>query len=131
MLKDLSAGVKISITRSINIAFEQYMADIKWEEERFAMADFMQAWRKYIEENASWYEQLTPEQRSSEEFHSELANKINETINKILGDEPTEEQIAQLDKLQAETGDETFYSCKLEAKYLLEKLEADVKKKSN
>lgn len=41
MYKELSSGIKISITRSISTSFETYLASIGWDEERFSMEDFI------------------------------------------------------------------------------------------
>ena len=53
MYKQLSSGVKISITRSITTAFENYLASIEWNEERFSMEEFMQKegtniWKNFL-----------------------------------------------------------------------------------
>jgi hypothetical protein len=125
MLKNLSSGTKISITRSIKTSFEQYMASIQWQESKFEIQDFIVAWRSYINEHASWYKNLSEEIKHNEEFHEELAVKINETIAKILSEEPSTQQIAKLEVLQEKSGTDIDYSCKLEAKYLIDKLEVN------
>jgi hypothetical protein len=124
MLKNLSSGTKISITRSIKTSFEQYMASIQWQENKFDIQDFISAWRSYINEYASWYKNLSDETKNDVEFHQELALKINETIEKILSEKPTPEQIETLENLQEQSGTDYDYSCKLEAKYLIELLES-------
>ncbi|MBM7577918.1 hypothetical protein [Jeotgalibacillus terrae] len=123
MLQQLPTGTKISITRSINTAFEQYMNEIDWNEDRFNMVEFMNAWSKYITTQASWYENLEPSVKESPEFHEQLANKINETIEKVLEEEPTPAQIERIEQLQMSTGTEMDFSCKAEAKYVIQTLE--------
>ncbi|MBW3110340.1 hypothetical protein KYJ26_00590 [Bacillus sp. MCCB 382] len=123
MLKNLSSGTKISITRSIKTSFEQYMASIQWQEDKFDIQDFISSWRTYINEHASWYKNLSDETKNDDEFHQELALKINETMEKILSEEPTSEQIDMLENLQKQSGTDYDYSCKLEAKYLIERLD--------
>ena len=59
MYKQLSSGVKISITRSISTSFESYLASISWEEDKFSMEDFMASWQKYFTESAAWFEKDT------------------------------------------------------------------------
>ncbi|MBE3570966.1 MAG: hypothetical protein IMW92_12960 [Bacillales bacterium] len=129
MFKDLSQGVKISITRSISTAFEQYMNKIAWSEEKFNMNDFVQEWRSYITSSSSWYDKVSEEKKADPVFHEELAAKINETISKILSEEPTEEQMKEIEHLQEQLGEEYNYSCKTEAKYLIEVLKEKIKKK--
>ncbi|HWO98825.1 MAG TPA: hypothetical protein VNM45_21415 [Bacillus sp. (in: firmicutes)] len=123
MFKNLPQGVKISITRSIQAAFEQYMGQIEWNENKYNAEDFIRFWRKYIEEHASWFERLSNEEKANPLFHQELADKINQTIEKIVNEEPTSEQIQQLNALLEEKGKEDVtYSSKAEAKYWIEKL---------
>ena len=101
------------------------MASIQWQEDKFDIQDFISAWRTYINEHASWYKNLSDEIKNDDEFHQELALKINETMEKILSEKPTLEQIETLENLQAKSGTEFDYSCKLEAKYLMDKLGAN------
>jgi hypothetical protein len=129
MLKNLTSGTKISITRSIKTSFEQYMTSIQWEEDKFNIEDFIQSWRSYITEHASWYKNLDEQTKNDPEFHQELALKINKTIEKVLSEEPSEDQIQSLEELQKEKGTDFDFSCKAEAKYLLDKLEVSSKKK--
>jgi len=123
MLRELSTGTKISITRSINTAFEQYMNEIKWNEDKFDMVTFMKGWSQYITTQASWYEGLDQSIKESHEFHEELASKINETIGKILAEEPTKVQMEQIEELQKEKNRQMDYSCKAEAKFVIQELE--------
>lgn len=75
MYKELSSGVKISITRSISTSFESYLASIGWEEERFSMEDFIASWQSYFQENAAWIEKIPADVLMSTEFHEEMAQK--------------------------------------------------------
>jgi hypothetical protein len=127
MFKDLSPGIKISITRSITTAFEQYMNRIDWNESKMDLSAFIADWRDYIQNQASWFEKLDSDIKNNPLFHEELAEKINETIEKILSEEPTQAQMDEIDALQKEVREEYNYSCKTEAKYVIEKL----KKKQN
>ncbi len=127
MKSELTPGVKISITRSITTAFEQYMANIEWSDKLYSLPEFVKEWRIYIENHASWYGKLSHEVKSSPEFHQFLADKINETLEKILSEEPTEEQMKEIEELEKQLGREIDYSCKLEAKYWIDTL----KKKQN
>jgi hypothetical protein len=128
MFKDLSPGIKISITRSITTAFEQYMNRIDWNESKMNLAAFIAEWRDYIQNQASWFDKLDADIKNNPLFHEELAEKINETIEKILSEEPTKAQMDEIDALQKEVREEYDYSCKTEAKYVIEKLK---KKKSS
>ena len=118
MYKQLSSGVKISITRSISTSFETYLASIGWEEDKFSMEDFMASWQKYFKENAAWIEKIPQEVLLSTEFHEEIAKKIDEVIEKILTESPTEKQIETIDALQAQLKTDYSYSCKAEAAYI-------------
>ncbi|WP_100332454.1 hypothetical protein [Bacillus xiapuensis] len=129
MLSDLSPGIKISITRSISTAFDQYMAKILWDETSYNFEDFMNEWRLYITNNSSWYSKVSDEIKSSPEFHQELAVKINEVIEKIFSEAPTSEQIETLDRLQKQLGTDYDYSCKTEAKFYIDYLSEQLKKK--
>ncbi|RDI41621.1 hypothetical protein [Falsibacillus pallidus] len=131
MYKGLSQGVKISITRSISTAFEQYMARIQWEEDKFNLHNFIQDWKNYITTSAAWYSSIDESIKNDPVFHEALASKINETIEKILNEPPTDEQIEEIEKLQEEAGTDYAYSCKAEAKYVLEQIQNELKKKKN
>jgi len=118
MYKELSSGVKISITRSISTSFESYLASIGWEEDRFSMEDFIASWQSYFQENAAWIEKIPADVLMSTEFHEEMAQKIDEVIAKILNEEPTAKQIETIDALQKELGTNYTYNCKAEAAYI-------------
>ncbi|MBA2871275.1 hypothetical protein HNQ85_001545 [Anoxybacillus calidus] len=125
MFNSLPHGIKISITRSISAAFEQYMKSIQWDEKKYDLEAFVNYWRDYAEKNASWFDKMNEEMKSNPEFHEELAAKINETIEKILTEPPTEEQMKELDRLIQELGIEDIdYTCKTEAKYHIDRLKA-------
>lgn len=129
MFKDLSPGIKISISRSISTAFEQYMNRIRWNENKFDIEEFISEWQHYITNNSSWYGKISDDVKNNPAFHEQLADKINETIDKILSEEPTEDQMQEIEKLQQETGEERNYSCKTEAKFVIEDLKQELKKK--
>ncbi|WP_370223651.1 hypothetical protein [Cytobacillus sp.] len=129
--KDLSQGTKISISRSITTSFESYMNRINWDEDKFNMQSFVEEWREYINKHASWYNQVSEETKADPAFHGELAEKINEVINKILSEKPAQTQMEEINELQQELGEEYDYSCKMEAKYVIEKLKSELKKKQN
>ncbi|KGR80143.1 hypothetical protein [Ureibacillus manganicus] len=118
MYKDLSSGVKISITRSISKSFEAYLASIGWDEDKFSMEDFIKNWQEYFTENAAWYEKIPNEILTNSQFHEEIAQKIDEVIAKILNEEPTEKQIESIDEMQKQLGTDYTYSCKAEAAYI-------------
>ena len=129
MLKNLSPGVKISISRSISTAFEQYMNSIEWNEEIADMKMFVLQWKEYITQNASWYEKVDETLKTDPAFHEELANKINQTINKILSERPTDDQIEEIEELQKQVSIKEYtYSCRAEARYVIEKLQKELKK---
>lgn len=118
MYKQLSSGVKISITRSISTAFESYLASIGWDEDLFSMEDFMASWQKYFLENAAWFEKVPQEILVNPQFHEELAKKIDEVIEKTLNEQPTAKQIESIEKLQKELGINYSYGSKAEASYV-------------
>ncbi len=127
MYKQLSSGVKISITRSISTSFETYLASIGWEENKFSMEDFMASWQEYFKANAAWIDKIPQEVLLSEEFHGEIAKKIDEVIDKILTEPPTEKQIETIDALQAQLKTDYSYSCKAEAAYIEQLLKEKLK----
>lgn len=131
MFKDLSPGIKISITRSITTTFEQYMSNIGWSESKFDLTNFVNEWRQYITNHSSWYDKVSDDIKNNSAFHEELAVKINETIEKILSEEPTKEQMEEIEVLQSKLGEEYDYSCKSEAKYLIDFLKEEIKKKQS
>ncbi|WP_235822777.1 hypothetical protein [Cytobacillus massiliigabonensis] len=131
MFKNLSQGVKISISRSITTSFEQYMSKIDWNENKFNMNHFVAEWRDYINNHSSWYSQISDDMKINPTFHEELADKINGTLDKILSEEPSPAQIEEINNLQKELHEEVGYSCKMEAKYVIEKLKEKLKKKQN
>lgn len=121
MYRTLPTSVKSKITRSISKQFEQYMAGIEWNEERFDIGSFLKVWRRYILENAKWYDELSDEVKASNEFHEDLAEKMNQTISKILTEPPSAEQVEKLEALQKDKDIIEDYSCKAEAAYILNK----------
>ncbi|KAB2336831.1 hypothetical protein F7731_09200 [Cytobacillus depressus] len=131
MFKDLSQGIKISIARSITTSFEQYMISIEWDEKRFSMQNFVNEWRDYINNHSSWFNQISDEMKENPQFHEELADKINVAIEKIFTEEPTEAQIEEINSLQKELKAEVSYSCKMEAKYVIDKMKEQLKKKQS
>lgn len=129
MYKQLSSGIKISITRSIGTAFESYLASIGWDEEQFSMEDFINSWRVYFTENAAWYEKVPADILNSEQFHEELAKKIDEVIEKILNDKPTATQVKSIKALQTKLGTNYTYDCKAEAAYIEQLLKKQLNSK--
>lgn len=127
--KDLSQGIKISISRSITTSFESYMNGINWNEDKFNMQNFVAEWREYIINHASWYSQISEVTKADPVFHEELAIKINEVINKILSEKPTKAQMDEINELQEQLEKDYDYSCKLEAKYVIEVMKEQLKKK--
>jgi len=107
------------------------MNDIGWDENKFSMEKFVDEWRKYINSNSSWYDKISDDIKNNSVFHEELAAKINETIDKILSEEPTKEQMEEIEKLQKELGEEYDFSCTTEAKYVIDLLKKEIKKKRN
>lgn len=117
MYKQLPSGVKSSITRSISIVFEKYMASIEWAEDRFSMEDFSQVWGTYIK-SASWKDKVPQEYMLHPDFHEEIAKKINQVIDKILNEPPSEDQIAKIEIMQDQLNTHYDYACKAEASYV-------------
>lgn len=128
MYKQLSSGVKISITRSISTSFESYLASISWEEDKFSMEDFMASWQKYFTENAAWFDKVPQEVLVSTEFHEEIAKKMDDVIAKVLSEEPTAKQIETIEALQKQLGTKYTYDCKAEAAYVENLLKEKLKK---
>lgn len=122
MYKVLPPGVKSSITRSISKVYESYMADIEWDEDRYELNDFIKAWKDYIETNATWYEKVPLEVKESPLFHEEVALKMNQTIEKILSEPPTEEQISRIEAKQESMKTNFDYACRAEAAFVEAKL---------
>ena len=127
MYKKLSSGVKISISRSISTAFEQYLASIGWDEDKFSMEDFVLKWQDYFTENAAWCDVGPQEVLVSPEFHEEVAKKMDEIIAKILNEEPTQKQVDSIEKMQKELGTNYTYGCKAEAAYVEQLLKDQLK----
>lgn len=127
MYKQLSSGIKISITRSISTSFESYLASIGWDEDKFSMEDFMVIWQKYFTESAAWFDKIPQEILVSPEFHAEIAKKMDEIIAKLLSEEPTAKQIASIEILQKQLGTNYAYACKAEAAYVEQLLKEKLK----
>ncbi|MCH4826857.1 MAG: hypothetical protein N2C11_07260 [Planococcus sp. (in: firmicutes)] len=122
MYKSLSPGVKSSITKSISKVFERYMAQIEWQEQKFQLADFMNAWKAYIENEAKWYKQVSEEVKVAPEFHESIAEKINHTIDRILKEPPSENQVARIENKQEYLQTSYDYACRAEADFVESKL---------
>lgn len=123
MYKDLSPNLKSSITRSITQTFEQYMEDIGWSESKFNIEDYMASWREYITTKALWYSEVENSIKESPIFHEQIAERINEIINRILDEPPTEQQIASIQMMQEQLNTHHTYDCKAEAAYVERLLE--------
>ncbi|MCM3744152.1 hypothetical protein M3193_08355 [Sporosarcina luteola] len=118
MYNDLSPNIKSSITRSITQTFEQYMADIGWDEELYDIEDFIDSWREYITTKALWYTSIPDDVKTEPKFHEDLAQRINEVIQRILSEPPSEEQIANIQIMQEKLDTHLTYDCKAEAVYV-------------
>lgn len=127
MYKQLSSGVKISITRSISTSFEAYLASIGWDEDKFSMEDYMVSWQNYFKDNAAWIDKIPTDVLLSSEFHEEIAKKMDEVINKILNEEPTEKQKKDIAALQKKLGTNYKFDCKAEAAYVEQLLKNQLK----
>lgn len=127
MYKQLSSGVKISITRSISTSFESYLASIEWNEDKFSMEDFMISWQNYFKDNAAWIDKVPQEVLLSSEFHEEIAKKIDEVLEKMLNEKPTEKQKTEIAKLQEKLGTSYTFTCKAEAAYVEQLLKEKLK----
>lgn len=129
MYKQLSSGVKISISRSISTSFETYLASIGWDEEKFSMEDFVANWQTYFRENAAWFDKVPQEVLVSTEFHEEVAKKMDEVIAKVLNEKPTKKQVDAIEKMQKELGTDYTYGCKAEAAYVENLLKEQINSK--
>lgn len=130
MYKSLSPNLKISITRSITQTFEQYMGEIGWSEKKFKIEDYIATWQQYITTRALWYSEIPEEIKASQEFHEELAGRINAIIERVLEDPPTDEQIAAIQLMQEQLNTHLDYSCKAEASYVERLLEEQIQNNS-
>lgn len=127
MYKELSSGVKISITRSITTSFESYLASISWDEDKYSIEEFVANWQKYFTENAAWFDKVPQEVLLNPEFHEEIANKINEVIEKVLNEKPTKKQLESIDQMQKQLGTNYTFDCKAEAAYVEQLLKEKLK----
>lgn len=103
------------------------MEKIGWDEKKYNIEDFIKQWQVYINEHASWYDKLSDDIKKDPSFHEELAAKINETIQKILSEAPTDEQMKTIENLQRKHNNKDSYSCKMEAKFLINSLKSKTK----
>lgn len=125
MLKDLSPNIKSSITRSITQTIEQYFASIDWELERFDVVELFEMWGEYVQERALWYDTLPDEMKESSQFQEDLANRVNELLEKTFTAQPaTEEQVANIRYMEEQLD---LYNkdilCKMHATYLEQTLQ--------
>ena len=118
MFKDLSPNLKSSITRSITQTFEQYMSSIEWSEDKYSIDDFIASWREYITTKALWYTKIPEDMKVDPVFHEDLAQRINEVIARVLGEPPSEGQIAAIQIMQEQLNTHLEYNCKAEAVYV-------------
>ena len=125
MFKQLSPNIKGSITRSISQTFERYMKEIEWDEKRFDITHFVFMWESYIKEKTLWYKKLPEYVINSPQFHAEVANKINEVIERMLTEPATEEQIQRIEALQKGKKKKYTYSCKAEAQFVEDLLKSN------
>lgn len=122
IFKDLPQGIKVSISRSIKTAFENFMAELNWNDEKFDMQQFILYWQGYAKENSAWNKNIESAILTDAKFHEELAEKINEVIMKVVSEKPTEAQINMLEDLSKRNGlNDIDYSCKAEAQFYIDK----------
>ncbi|WP_461201731.1 hypothetical protein [Anoxybacillus sp. TBDG-1] len=132
MLKRLPHRMKMNMTLSIKKVFERYMASIGWDETKYDAATFMEQWRHYLYNEATWFVELDDAIKTNPQFHEQLAARINEIIDQLVNEPPTDEQIAEINRLVERLGIDDFpYGCKLEAKYHIERLQQELKKKKS
>lgn len=130
MLKQLPHRIKMNITLSIKKVFEQYMATIGWDETKYDAAAFMEQWRHYLYNEATWFAELDDTIKTNPHFHEQLADRINEIIDQLVNEPPTDEQLAEINRLVERLGIDDFpYSCRLETKYHIERLQQELKKR--
>ncbi|AQU80289.1 hypothetical protein ACQKDD_10005 [Planococcus kocurii] len=122
MYKSLPPSVKSSITKSISKVFEKYMTQIEWQEEKYQLVDFLAAWKAYIENEAKWYKQVPEETKLAPAFHESIAERINQTIERIVNEPPSEEQVARIEAKQELLHTSYDYACRAEADFIEEKL---------
>ena len=107
------------------------MEMIQWDEKKYDLQEFIGYWRDYAQKNASWFKKIDDEIKSNPDFHEELAAKINEVIEKVLTEPPTEQEMEELDNLIAQLGiADIDYTCRTEAKYHIERLKEKLKSQS-
>ncbi|MGG3955405.1 hypothetical protein ABEV15_01640 [Bhargavaea massiliensis] len=132
MLKQLPHRMKMNMTLSIKKVFERYMASIGWDETKYNAATLMEQWRHYLYNEATWFAELDDTIKTNPQFHEQLAARINEIIEQLVNEPPTDEQIAEINRLVERLGIDDFpYSCRLEAKYHIERLQQELKKKKS
>ncbi|MCG6172592.1 hypothetical protein JEG43_13180 [Anoxybacillus sp. LAT_35] len=132
MLKQLPHRMKMNITLSIKKVFERYMATIGWDETKYDAATFMEQWRHYLYNEATWFNELDDTMKANPHFHEQLAERINEIIDQLVNEPPTDDQIAEINRLVERLGIDDFpYGCRLEAKYHIERLQQELKKKKS
>ncbi|MED3661403.1 hypothetical protein NST62_01775 [Ureibacillus sp. FSL K6-8385] len=127
MTEQVSSGVKISIIRSISAAFEQYMASIGWNEDKYAAEDFINYWQQYFMENSAWFENVPQEVLLSPQFQEEIAEEIDEAIAQTLNEKPSKQQVETIEEMQKALGTNYAYGCKAEADYVERLLRARLK----
>jgi hypothetical protein len=94
------------------------MSDIEWSEEHFNIETYMANWREYIINKALWYSKISEEMKLDNTFHEDIAQRINEVIERILSEPPSEEQIAAIQVMQEKLNTHYQYDCKAEAVYV-------------
>lgn len=128
MIVNVSKGIKVSISSSINRSFVQYMKEIGWDDSKYDSDQFIQYLLKYSKENASWYSQISKDMFKDQSFQQQLINKVNETIKKIIETEPTAEQVNQINELVKTLGvEDVDYCCKAEAEFYIQTLRKELK----
>ena len=122
MYGSLPQGIKNSITRSIKIAFENYMKNIEWDSEKYSWEDFLDEWKNTFNNGSSWFAKVDSVMKEDSSFHESLATKVTEVVEKMLSEDPTKEQLDALKNISGNIGiGIEEISCKLEAKYYIEK----------
>ncbi|MDF2606881.1 MAG: hypothetical protein K0S34_1076 [Bacillales bacterium] len=119
MYDSLPQGIKNSITRSIKTAFENYMKKIEWNSEKYSWEDFLEEWKDTFNNNSAWFAKVDESTKEDSRFHESLALKVTEVVEKLLSEDPTQEQLDEL-KTQKLSINVEDISCRLEAKYYLE-----------
>lgn len=118
MVLSLGPGLQPALRKSIRHAFVRFMDERRWNEEAFDSETFLAYWKTYVTFETDLLDEMPKSLRADAGFHISLAQLINETVEAVVEEPPSEEMIAEIEWMQEKLDTRYQYACQSEASYV-------------